>query len=164
MMDNCGPQNKNWTVFSGLVSILNSAAVNLKLKIISLNYFEAGHTFMSADSFHAKVEGAAKDHGSLYDYDEFVKCVQKVGIAICMERKDFLKWENQLSQKKASKESRPLLDNVVVAEFRKGSSLMFYKESHNDADFKTADFLKLKVLKQIENGDNILPQKVPTKV
>ena len=59
---------------------------------------------------------------------------------------------------KASKESRPLLDNVVVAEFRKGSSLMFYKESHNDADFKTADFLKLKVLKQIENGDNILPQ------
>lgn len=52
-LDNCSSQNKNWALFSFLVYIINSDLV--KIQKIQFNYFEPGHTFMSADSFHHQV-------------------------------------------------------------------------------------------------------------
>ena len=48
-MDNCGPQNKNWTLYPALVAMVNNSCTSLET--ITLKYFEAGHTYMSADSF-----------------------------------------------------------------------------------------------------------------
>jgi len=55
-MDNCSGQNKNWCLFTTLVSVVNDP--KLAVEDISLKYFEAGHTFMSADSVHHGVEKA----------------------------------------------------------------------------------------------------------
>lgn len=52
-LDNCSSQNKNWTLFSFLVYIINSTEISAEEIII--NYFEPGHTFMSCDSFHQQV-------------------------------------------------------------------------------------------------------------
>lgn len=83
---------------------------------------------MSADSFHHMVESEEKKLGRLYDFIDFVQCVEQVGIAIEMKLEDFRQWENQLSQGKASKENRPLLDSVNVAQFRKGSPVYSLKK------------------------------------
>ena len=53
-MDNCGPQNKNWTLYTALTAAVNSKD-HPYLESITLKYFEVGHTFMSADSFHHQV-------------------------------------------------------------------------------------------------------------
>ena len=52
--DNFPPQNKNWFLFTALVNEVNKK--NTAIQTITLKYFEPGHTFMSADSFHHRVE------------------------------------------------------------------------------------------------------------
>ena len=63
----------------------------------------------------------------VYDFEDFVKCVQKVGNIKIMEPKDFFTFENRLSQGSSSKNSRPLLASVTVVEFRRGSQKMFFQ-------------------------------------
>lgn len=57
-LDNCAAQNKNWAFFTFLIFLINSEQTSAQ-KII-INYFETGHTFMSADSFHHQVELSLK--------------------------------------------------------------------------------------------------------
>jgi len=52
-LDNCASQNKTWCLFSFLVHVVNSYE-------IIIYYFELGHTFMSANSFHHQVEMVLK--------------------------------------------------------------------------------------------------------
>ena len=51
--DNCSGQNKCWTLFTMFANIVNTAGGADK---VTMKYLVAGHTFMSADSFHHKVE------------------------------------------------------------------------------------------------------------
>ena len=62
--DNCTAQNKNWCLLTTLVGLLNSAEQRLDREDITLKYFEAGHSFMSADSFHHGVELSMKRKNS----------------------------------------------------------------------------------------------------
>ena len=61
-VDNCSVQNKNW----GLISSL-----------ITLNFFEQGHAFMSANSFYHGVEQQMRNHPCVvvYDFEDFVSVV-----------------------------------------------------------------------------------------
>ena len=79
--------------------------------------------------------------GNLYDFRDFVNCVDKAGKAVLMKPSNFKAWQNELSHGKSSKLSRPLLDTVVVAEFRRGSYELHFKTSH-DGGFRSSDFLK----------------------
>jgi len=78
-LDNCSAQNKNWTLFSFLVYIVNSndiAANNIILK-----YFEPGHMFMAADPFHHKVEKSmSRMRNRLYDFADFVTAVKSAAV------------------------------------------------------------------------------------
>ncbi|KAL5259987.1 hypothetical protein ACHWQZ_G010188 [Mnemiopsis leidyi] len=51
-LDNCSGQNKNWTIFTTLACFMGERCEETPVTI-TLKYFEAGHTFMAADSFHA---------------------------------------------------------------------------------------------------------------
>jgi hypothetical protein len=73
-----------------------------------------------------------------------------------MEADDFLDWKNELSQGKASRESRSLLARVSVAQFCKGCSMMWFKKSFTDREFSSADFLKRKVKQEL--GTSVAPQ------
>lgn len=74
-LDNCSAQNKNWALFSFFVYIVNSTEINTNE--IDIKYFEPGHSFMSADSFHHQVELSMKRKGKLYDFNDFKAAVQK---------------------------------------------------------------------------------------
>ena len=105
-MGNCRLQNKNWTLYPALVAMVNYSCTSLET--ITLQYFEAGHTYMSADSFHHLVEKEAKKMYNFYDFQDFLKCVSNVGRTVNMNPADFHKWEKQLSKRKNSKATRPL--------------------------------------------------------
>lgn len=68
-LDNCAGQNKTWCFFSFLIYLINSEEV--ETVSIELNYFESGHTFMAADSFHHRVEEFMKTMGKIYDFQDF---------------------------------------------------------------------------------------------
>ena len=57
-MDNCTGQNKNYALYTAIIDKVNSA--NIQADSITLKYLQAGHTFMSADSFHARTEKEMK--------------------------------------------------------------------------------------------------------
>ena len=147
-MDNCGGQNKCWTLYTMLAWYMNcDGAPNT----ITLKYFTPGHSFMSADNFHHQVENQMKLKDKVYDFNDFVDCVSTVGEAILMTHSDFKNFEKGLSQGKAAKETTPLLAKVKVAQFRKNSTSLFYKESLNDKDFKEAFFLQQKIQRSFKN-------------
>nr|CAH7712417.1 unnamed protein product [Callosobruchus chinensis] len=53
----------------GRCCIMNSSAI--WAETIQVNYFESGHTFMSADSFHHKVEGSLTHQSKTLDFEDF---------------------------------------------------------------------------------------------
>ena len=49
---------------------------DIAVDTLSFKYFEARHTFMSADSTHAKVEKRIRAKRDVCDFDEFVDRIQ----------------------------------------------------------------------------------------
>ena len=103
-MDNCGPQNKNWTLYSAMVAIVNGP--NNHIESITFKYFEPGYTYRSADSFRHLVEKEATAKKNLYDFEDFVQRVGNAGTYVLMGNGDFCQRQNELSERKASKTSR----------------------------------------------------------
>ena len=93
---------------------------------------------MSADSFHHKVEGEMKKTKNVCDWSDFTKCVQKAGQIAEMDIQDFKEHESGLTQSKASKETRPLLDTITAVRFEEGSFALNYKTSHSDQEYSKA--------------------------
>ena len=62
-LDNSSVQNKNWTIFSMLVVLINCN--DIKAKTVTLKYFQPGHTFMSADAAHSWIEREIKRIGKV---------------------------------------------------------------------------------------------------
>lgn len=54
----------------------NVAKIYIAAKTITIKYFEPGHSFMSADSFHHQVEQAIKHNPKIDDLDDFHNTVQ----------------------------------------------------------------------------------------
>lgn len=73
-LDNCSDQNKNWALFSFFVYIVNCECVQLQQ--LEIKYFEPGHTFMFADSFHHAVEQQLKKKGKVCDFQNFQDSVK----------------------------------------------------------------------------------------
>lgn len=64
-LDNCSAQNKNWCLLTFLIFIINSNEI--EANEINIHYFQPGHSFMSADSFHHQIEQSLKKMGKVYD-------------------------------------------------------------------------------------------------
>ena len=82
------------------------------------------------------------------------------GISLEMNFSDFKEYEKALSHGIVSEKTRPLLENVSVAEFRKGSTSMFYKCSHDtDEEFSETEYLIKRVHDGIREGDYFVPSR-----
>ena len=80
---------------------------------------------MSADSCHASVEREMK-RGDVCDFDDFMNCIAATSSSVIQPRyDDFKAYEGQQSQSKLKKKDRPLLSDIRVAEFRRGSKMLF---------------------------------------
>lgn len=152
-LDNCASQNKNWCFLTFLVRMVNSDEI--AVNEISINYFEPGHSFMAADSFHHQVELSLKKQGKTYDFEDFVSAVRNVKLKNKVEVKtmnytDFYLWKDLKSQQKLKQDrNRPLLSNIRQLKATRGYFVLKYKNSFRpDEDFKTLDFLCKKVMKK----------------
>ena len=95
--DNCGAQNKNWIIFTAMVAEVNLLGGP---ETVTFKYLEKGHTFMSADSFHAQVEKGMRKKKNICDLDDFIKIVDSKGTAVEMTHLDFFLFENGVSSGK----------------------------------------------------------------
>ena len=144
-LDNCTAQNKNWCLITTLVGLVNSDAV--EFEDITLKFFETGHTFMSADSFHHGVELEMKKGkgGNVYDFPEFVDVVKKSNSGkvdvIVLDNEKVRAYKGGQSQVKLKK-AKVLLGKMCVFQLRRGSRNLHFKTSHADDDFQQVDFLK----------------------
>ena len=86
--DNCSAQNKNWYLFT-LFTILVNSNITPYLNSITITFFEAGHTFMSADSYHHLVEKAMLEMKKVEDWRDFVTCLNQHGVALEISSTDF---------------------------------------------------------------------------
>ena len=105
--DNCSGQNKNWTLYTTLCFAVNHPGGP---DHITLRYLERGHTFISADSFHASVEKTMKQKGNVYDFADFSDSISKNGWPLEMQSTDFVDWPNGSSSAKFT--HKPILRDV----------------------------------------------------
>ena len=90
----------------------------LRQYLQTFRYFEPRHTFMSADSFHRQVEKSLKRMKKVYDFSDFVSCVQscnsgKVDVKE-MRQEDFFTWPNNSSIYKVNYlQPMPYLKNIA---------------------------------------------------
>ena len=142
-MDNCGGQNKNYALYTALTDIINTNKISANT--ITLKYLEAGHTFMSADSCHTRVERQMKKKGDVCDFEDFVNCVKDAGAnPITPGFEEFAGYAGGQSQAKLSKKGRPMLADISVAKFERGCKDLQFKTDHADPEYKTFDFLLAK--------------------
>ena len=66
-LDNCAAQNKNWVLFTNLISIVNSTP---NIEKITLKYLENGHTYMRADAIHGNIGKILKKTEADLDFSE----------------------------------------------------------------------------------------------
>ena len=135
--DNGTGQLKNWTFYSSLVYEVNN---HPSISTIRIKYFEKGHTFMSADSFHADVENVMREKKKLYDIEDLKRCIERHGFAIEMKEGDFIDYRNEFSQAKDTE--YPRLADVVEAKFTKGTTKMFWKLAHSSDSYQNGEFLQ----------------------
>lgn len=151
-LDNCSAQNKNWCLLSFLVKIVNSLEV--EASEVNIFYFEPGHSFNSADSFHHQVECSLKQQKKTYDFDDFVSAVGKANRGhvdiLKMELKNFFEWKDWKSDVKLkSTPERVFLRDIVHIKAVRGNFYLQYKTSYEEVEeYKILDFLQNRVLKK----------------
>ena len=72
--DNCTAQNKNWTLYTLFVLLVNAL---WGPESITMKYLEKGHTFMSADAVHALIGKRMKHTETVLTFDDFVNLCSK---------------------------------------------------------------------------------------
>lgn len=158
-VDNCSSQNKNWALFSFLIYIVNSAEISTT--DIVIKYFEPGHTFMSADSFHHQVELSMKKTPKMYDFKDFVDVVQRANSkkVKVITAADFYEWEDYSSGYKLKKQQpRVYIKDIVQIRATRGKNILMYKKSFLDVEEFELNFLKSE---QTKNGVSYPKNKKP---
>lgn len=151
-LDNCSNQNKNWCLLTFLVEKVNSS--DNSIETIDLYFFEPGHTYMSADSFHQKVEKSLKSTKNVYDFTDFSTCVEKAlpNVKVIPMTSDlFQKWRSYKSSAKLKKLPKTFyLRDVKQLRATRGDLTIKYKTAYetDDEDMLTLDFLMKSIKKE----------------
>lgn len=134
--DNCTGQNKNWTLYTALVQVVNQESGP---NSITLKYLTKGHTHMSADSAHGCIEKRLKKVGNVYDFEqlnEVIRDSRKLMHTIQLKSENFSEWKNA---------KRPIggnvLNPIVFGKFQKGKQSVEIKNSFTETS-RDLPFLK----------------------
>nr|CAI5861903.1 unnamed protein product [Callosobruchus analis] len=156
-LDNCSSQNKNWSLFSFFVYIVNSSEV--ALENLTIKFFEPGHTFMAADSFHHQVELSLKRKKKVYDFDDFCEVVERANsarvVVIKMQITQFFSFTDYTSKYKLQKlDARIYLKDMVCIHFKRGNHFVSYKTEIENEFIDSKDIF----MKKYVNGTLTQPQ------
>ena len=86
--DNCSAQNKNWWLYTALVTEVNRPTGPMS---VTIKYLEPGHSFMSAGSFHHQIELCMKKRKRVDGFSDFKSIVDVKGIAVEPKFDEFYK-------------------------------------------------------------------------
>lgn len=153
-LDNCSSQNKFWNLILHMILLVNSGLITTSS--IELIYFEKGHTFMSADSFHHQVEKEMKRAGKVHNFNDFKECVQNAsnnqGKVVKMAFNDFFEPELTVSSYQVSKmEPRVMLQNIKRIVLERGTYNFSYSDEM-EGDLKVASLLNKTQLKKVKRS------------
>ena len=113
--DNCCAQNKNWTLFSTFVSLVNSVDGPEE---ITMKYFEPGHTYMRADSVHGSIGKNEKDWTNFE-----LEWLQKIGFKCNRNYQSYWDkrffWARRLSQTRIKKSATFFVERCASGCFQK---------------------------------------------
>uniref|UniRef100_A0A2S2NCQ6 DUF7869 domain-containing protein n=1 Tax=Schizaphis graminum TaxID=13262 RepID=A0A2S2NCQ6_SCHGA len=148
--DNCTAQNKNWTLYSSLVTAVNQT---FGPNEIIIKYLTKGHTHMSADGIHGNIESKIRRKDKVFDFDDLIdnitECRAKVQV---LKLETFYQWKSK--KKTTKKAGDPLthfkLTNIVMVRFVKGSFSFEYKTDF-DEDLTELHFIQKSALKNMVN-------------
>lgn len=146
-LDNCSAQNKNWNLFLYLIMLINSE--DIQVEEVVLKYFESGHTFMAADSFHAAVEARMRRGKPVVTMDDFETAVknakQRVEV-MRMKPEDFLSPSINVSQYTLNNcNPRPYIDDIRKVIIKKGTLMFQYSsEVGNEGEVRSCYLLSKK--------------------
>lgn len=150
-LDNCSSQNKNWNLFLHIILLINSNEIQVER--ILFKYFESGHTFMAADSFHAAVESKMR-HERVVTFENFKSAVgnAKTNVDVLdMQPADFFQAKLTVSQYTINQcKPRPYVDTMRKVVFEKGRYELGYTDNINSEDFKYCKLFSKKQLKLVE--------------
>ena len=152
--DNCFGQNKNWTLYTAFVLLVNT---DWGPESITIKYLESGHTFMRADSVHGVIGKKMKATPEIVTFEDLVQLISQASARIKvleMNISDFyaFKAENRARSSKFVK--MPKLSEAVEVKFVRESRLMYMKRAHEHTEYEGIDFLRPKV------ATNQLPEKL----
>lgn len=140
-LDNCSGQNKNYGLWSFYVWLVNSSEISAD--VIELKYFEPGHSFMAADSFHHNVEMQFKKMKNVFDFKDYSICVQKARKKVSVKEmmcSDFYNWADWTSKSKlSSMQDRPYMRDIVHVRFTRGKKTLEYAKTFG-GEMKEVDF------------------------
>lgn len=142
-MDNCTGQNKNFALYSAILSYMNSEYCTIEQ--VTLKYLVKGHTFMAADGLHGRIEQAMRKMKNVLDFDDFQDACKKSSSRsniINMKAEDFYKFQNMIRIRKKDNDTIPLFKSITSARFSRGSTDFEY-QTHPEGDWQvTTNTLK----------------------
>ncbi|KAG5891363.1 hypothetical protein JTB14_007603 [Gonioctena quinquepunctata] len=135
--------------FVPVVFIVNCETVATER--IEINYFEPGHTYMSADSFHYQVEMSLKRHGKNHDFADFKNAVQNANsssvVVLDMTLENVFVWQDLSSIYKINETvPRPYVKDIVQMTISREDRNLEYKIDFNLPAI-SLNFLKSSVIK-----------------
>jgi hypothetical protein len=72
--DNCYAQNKSWLFLSNLIRFVNHP--NFKANSITIDYYESGHTYVSADSVHGNITQKLNKTTKIFDFYHMMEIIK----------------------------------------------------------------------------------------
>lgn len=144
--DNCTSQNKNWIIFTALVTIVNCGFSNLES--LTIKYLTKGHTHMSADGVHGNIEKQIKKQDAVYDFEDYKNVISgcRSNIEVHEVKKSY-QWVKKKRAPRRNDECDPLhnflLNSLVEVKFINGCRNLFYK-TDIDQPYMELDFLMKK--------------------
>ena len=145
--DNCSGQNKNWYLFTGLAQCVNT----WEPETITIKYLEKGHTFMVAGTMHGNIGKLFHKTNTVATFDDFVQLCEKANNnikAIVLDLPFIYPISKKARTRSSTKVKMPLMKSIAEVQFKKGSSMLHYKESFLEESYITVNFLQPSFLKK----------------
>ena len=142
--DNCAGQNKNWTLYTAFVTLVNC---EWGPDEITVKYFEPGHSFMKADTVHGLIGKKLKRTPEVITFKDLTNLVSNSSSRIElveMQCDDFYKFVQGNRTRNTQNIKMPRLCELVEVKFVRGSKLLFYKQRHTSEEYTGVEFLRVK--------------------
>ena len=139
--DNCSGQNKNWYLFTGLAQCVNTWGP----ETITIKYLEKGHTYVAADTIHGNIRKLFRKTSTVATFDDFVQLCEKANNnikAIVVDLPFTYPISKKARTRSSTKVKMPLMKSIAEVLFKKGSSMLHYKESFLEESYTTVNLLQ----------------------